>query len=94
MDVWWQPFKRGRGEVRATECSCLSIVRFDTGPKRTMGHLLGAKKVIFLMREIDDTAMAGVSVESCQFVVLRSPWGRLGSVKYMCNRLRRLRRRF
>ena len=25
-------------------CSCLSIVRFDTGPKRPMGHLLGAEK--------------------------------------------------
>ena len=25
-------------------CSCLSIVRFDNGPKRPMGHLLGAEK--------------------------------------------------
>ena len=38
--------------------------------------------------------MAGVSVESCQFVVLRSPRGRLGSVKDMRNRLRRMRGRF
>ena len=38
--------------------------------------------------------MAGASVESCQYVVLRSPWGRLGSVLDVCNRLRRIRGRF
>ena len=38
--------------------------------------------------------MAGASVESCRFVVLRSPWGRLGSVSVVCNRLRRVRERF
>ena len=38
--------------------------------------------------------MAGASVESCQYVVLRSPWGRLGSVLYTCKRLHRMRRRF
>ena len=38
--------------------------------------------------------MAGASVESCQFVALESPWGRLGSVLYTCNRLRRKRGRF
>ena len=52
-------FKRGRG-VRATEskvtCSHLSIVRFDNGPKRSMGHVLGAEKSNFLIRgaEADD----------------------------------------
>ena len=54
----------------------------------------GPKKIIFLIREIDDAAMAGASMESCRFVVLRSPRGRLWSVKYMCNRLRRMRGRF
>ena len=39
----------------------------------------GPKKLIFLIRDIDDAAMAGASVESCRFVVLRSPRGRLGS---------------
>jgi hypothetical protein len=38
--------------------------------------------------------MAGASVESCRFVVLRCPRERLGSVVYMCNRLRRMRGRF
>ena len=38
--------------------------------------------------------MAAASVESCQFVVLRSLGGRLGSVQDMCNRLRRMRGRF
>ena len=54
----------------------------------------GPKKLIFLIRDIDDAAMAGASVESCRFVVLRSPRGHLGSVVDMCNRLRRMRGRF
>ena len=43
-----------------------------------MGHVLGAKKVIFLIRDIDDATRAAAPVEFCQFVVLRSPRGRLG----------------
>ena len=31
-----------------TPCGRLSIVRFATGPKRSMGHLLGAEKEFFL----------------------------------------------
>ena len=57
----------------------LASVRFATGPKRSMGHFLGAENRIFLIRDIDDATMAGASVESCQFVVLRSPRSRLGS---------------
>ena len=38
--------------------------------------------------------MAAAPVESCQYVVLRSPWGRLGAVLYTCKRLRRVRGRF
>ena len=59
-----------------------------------MGHLLGGEKLIFLIRDKDDAAMAGASAESCRFVVLRCPRVRLGSVPYTCNRLRRLRGRF
>merc|ERR1712091_329044 len=51
----------------------------------------GAKKIFFLIRDIDDATMAGASVEPCQFVVLRSPRGRLGSVVDMSNRLHRTR---
>ena len=58
-----------------------------------MGHLLGAKKINFLIREIDDATTATVPAESCRFVVLRSPWGRLGVVIVVRNRLRRVRRR-
>ena len=54
----------------------------------------GPKKLTFLIREIDDATMAAVSVETCQFVVLRTPRGRLGSVLDMGNRLRRMRGRF
>ena len=59
-----------------------------------MGHVLGAEKEIFLIRDIDDATMAGASLESCRFVVLRSPRGRLGSELDMGSRLRRMRRRF
>ena len=38
--------------------------------------------------------MAAAPVETCQFVVLRSPWGRLGSVLDVRNRLHRMRGRF
>ena len=37
---------------------------------------------------------AAAPVESCQSLPKRSPWGRLGSALYTCNRLHRLRRRF
>ena len=43
-----------------------------------MGHFLGAKKIIFFIRDIDGPAMAAALAESCQSVILRSPWGRLG----------------
>ena len=38
--------------------------------------------------------MAAAPVESCQSVVLRSPWGRLGSLLYTVRRLHRIRCRF
>jgi len=57
-----------------------------------MGHVLGGEKNIFLIRDIDGAIiMAGASAESCRFVVLRSPRGRLGSVLYTCKCLRRMR---
>jgi len=52
------------------------------------------KKLIFLIREIDDATIAGASVESCQFVTRRSLGGRSESSLDTCNRLRRVRRRF
>ena len=58
---------------------------------RSMGHFLGAEKLIFLIRDIDDAAMAAASVKTCRFVVLRSPWGRLGQELDMGSRLRRMR---
>ena len=59
-----------------------------------MGHFLGADKIFFLIRDIEDPAMTAASVESCRFVVLRSLGGHLGSVLYTCKRLRRMRGRF
>ena len=52
----------GRGPVELAGCktletstfetssSCLSILQFATGPKRSMGHVLGAEKGIFFIR--------------------------------------------
>ena len=54
----------------------------------------GAKKFNFLIRDIDDATRAGASMESCRFVVLRCPRGRLGSIQDVGNRLRRMRGRF
>ena len=55
----------------------------------------GAKKIFFLIRGDEAAmAMAAAPVETCQFVAQRSPWGRLGSVLYTCNRLQRMRERF
>ena len=71
----------------------MSTVRFATGPKRSMGHVLGAEKGIFLIRDIDGRAMAAAPVESCRFVARRSPWGRFGSALVACKRLHRTRRR-
>ena len=62
--------------------------------RQQWGTSWGAKKFNFLIRDIDDATMTAASVESCRFVVLRSPRGRLGSVKYMCKRLRRMRGHF
>ena len=53
----------------------------------------GPKKLIFLIRDIDDATMAGASVESCQFVVPALSWSRLGSVLDVRNRLHRTRGR-
>ena len=69
----------------------LASVRFATGPKRSMGHFLGAEKEIFLSRDIDDATRAGASVESCRFVVLRYPGGRFRSVVDVGKRLHRTR---
>ena len=47
----------------------------------------------FLVRGTDDAAatMAAAPVESCRFVVLRSPGGRIGSVLDVCKRRYRMR---
>ena len=55
----------------------------------------GAKKLCLNSRRSGRRRhKAAAPVESCQSLPKRSPWGRLGSVLYTCNRLRRIRRRF
>ena len=77
-------------------CSRLSTVRFATGPKRSMGHVLGTEKLIFSIRGRRWCPWSRRLRRwiSCQSLPNWSPWGRLGSVLYTCNRLRRMRRRF
>ena len=62
--------------------------------KEINGTRTGGRKMFFLIREIDVPTMAAASMESCRFVALMSPWGRVGSVLVTCKRLRRMRRRF
>ena len=63
-------------ETRSQHASRLGIVPLATSPKRSMGHLLGGEKIIFLIRDIDGPAMAAAPVESCQD---RGPEVSLGS---------------
>jgi len=53
----------------------------------------GAKKIIFLIRDIDGPTMTAAPMESCRFVARRSPWGRFGSAVVACKRLHRTRHR-
>ena len=48
----------------------------------------GAKKIIFLFAVLKWSV---APVECCQFVVQRSPWGRLGSILDVGSRLHRIR---
>ena len=52
---------------------------------------MGAKKIFFLIRDIDGPTTAAVSMESCQSVAPRSPWRHLGSVVDVRKRLHRMR---
>jgi hypothetical protein len=53
----------------------------------------GAKKIIFLIRDIDGPAMTAAPMESCRFAARRSPGVRFGSAVVACKRLHRTRRR-
>ena len=44
--------------ARKMKRSCLSTVQFGTGPKRSLGHLPGAKKINFLSRGRDDARVS------------------------------------
>ena len=99
-----------RCTMRAVLCSATCIDTLGFGETRhaavrvPFGSLLvqrdrydtywGAKKIIFLIRDIDGPAMAAASMESCRFVTRRSPGCRFWSVVGMCNRLRRMRGNF
>jgi hypothetical protein len=70
----------------------LSIAQFANGPKRSMGHVLGAKKGLFVIRgRRAARARAAAPVESCQSLPKRSLWSCLGPLLVVCNRLQRMR---
>ena len=50
-----------------------------------------AKKIFFLIRDIDGPAMTAASMESCRFAARRSPRGRFWSVVDVRKRLHRTR---
>ena len=77
--------------TRKRKRSRMSTVQFANGPTRSMGHVLGAEKDFFLIRGRGRPTATAAPVECCQSVVLRSPWGRLGSVLDVRNRLHRMR---
>ena len=54
---------------------------------------MGAKKIFFLIRDIDGPAMTAAPMESCRFAARRSPGVRFGSAVVACKRLHRTRRR-
>ena len=54
----------------------------------------GRKKVIFLFASLTMPKWSAAPVESCQSMLERSLWGRLGSVLYTFNLLHRMRHRF
>ena len=57
-----------------------------------MGHVLGAEKEFFLIRGRGRPAVyAAAPVETCQSVVLRSPWGSFWVLLDVGNRLHRMR---
>ena len=97
-----QAFKRSeavpRDLARGTSFFFSAVVRVPFGSllvqRDRYDTYWGPKKIFFLIREIDDAAMAGASMESCQFVAPRSPWGRSGSGLIMCKRLQRMHGRF
>ena len=63
--------------------------------KEINGTLTGGRKnYFFLIRELTISPWRAAPVESCRFVVLRSPRGRLGSVQDVGSRLRRMHRCF
>ena len=83
-----QAFKRSeavpRDLARGTSFFLSAVVRVPFGSllvqRDRYDTYWGPKKIIFLIREIDDAAMTAASVESCRFVARRSPGGRFWSV--------------
>ena len=66
-------------QTRNAACSRLSTAQFATGPKRSMGHVLGAGKGNFLIRDrgrptVYGGRACGIQSIPAQEVSLGSPW--------------------
>ena len=73
----------------------LELFEHRFGPEIPIRNFLGVEKKKFNSRApTGRQKWSAASMESCRFVVLRSPRDRLGSSRDMCNRLRRMRGRF
>ena len=93
-----------RGGVRGYQASGIRRFAVRKPPRGRLGSLIDARKRRHRMRgrlhwwiQIstgESSYLTAASMETCQFVALRSPRARLGSVLDMGNCLRRLRRRF
>ena len=79
-----QPLKQASGRKalarkKNTLCSRLSIVQYAKGPKRSMGHLLGAEKEFFLIRGRKRPTVYGDRASG--ILSIRGPEVSLGSLR-------------
>ena len=79
---------------RSADASRLGILLLATGPKRSIGHLLGGEKNLVAILTVPPWPQVAASMESCRFAARRSLGGRFWSVVDVRKRLHRVRGRF
>ena len=72
----------------------MGILLLATGPKRSIGHLLGGEKNLVAILTVPPWPQVAASMESCRFAARRSLGGRFWSVVDVRKRLHRVRGRF
>ena len=79
---------------RSADASRLGILLLATGPKRSIGHLLGGEKNLVAILTVPPWPQVAASMESCRFAARRSLGCRFWSVVDVRKRLHRVRGRF